>query len=116
MKIKAENARQYLNHVNTLAQIAGVESYEASKIYESLCRLEANVNRITTAECNGTIDPDRAESLLNRIEMAVKKLLPNIQGFFINGDPRGYSLKVKENTYPEMYQDWGGYGILAPEF
>jgi hypothetical protein len=54
--------------------------------------------------------------MLENIEKAVKKLLPGVEGFFINGDPRGYSLKIKEKIYPELHQDWGGYGILAPEF
>ena len=52
-------------------------------------------------------------------------------GFVINGDPRGYSLKIKEEQNRIFvnsddgknhdqkvinYTDWGGYGILAPEF
>jgi len=36
---------------------------------------------------------------------------------FINGDPRGYALKIKDEFVREnnltIYQDWGGYGILA---
>jgi hypothetical protein len=38
----------------------------------------------------------------------------------INFDPRGYALKIKGEYLKEnnlkIYQDWGGYGIIAPEF
>jgi hypothetical protein len=38
------------------------------------------------------------------------------QGFFINGDPRGYSLKIDGAAVPQgLETDWGQYGILAPE-
>ena len=39
---------------------------------------------------------------------------------FINGDPRGYALKIKEEYVRKhnlkIYRDFGGYGIIAPEF
>ena len=39
--------------------------------------------------------------------------------FFINTDPRGYALKLNitaiEQAKYDIYRDWGGYGILAPE-
>lgn len=42
----------------------------------------------------------------------------------INLDPRGYALKLnddftaalRENRNIKIYTDWGGFGILAPEF
>ena len=38
MKIKDSNAREYMNHINTLAQIAGVSEYEGMLIYRKLRR------------------------------------------------------------------------------
>ena len=44
-----------------------------------------------------------------------------LKGLFINGDARGYALKIEDKVmisdYKEtgLYKDWGGYGILAPE-
>jgi len=39
---------------------------------------------------------------------------------FINGDPRGYALKINDKYVREnqlrIYSDMGGYGIIAPEF
>lgn len=38
---------------------------------------------------------------------------------FLNQDPRGYALKIKDNYVRlhglNIYKDWGGYGIIAPE-
>ena len=37
---------------------------------------------------------------------------------FINRDPRGYALKLTEEFSKDkrIYKDWGGYGIIAPDF
>lgn len=40
---------------------------------------------------------------------------------FVNGDPRGYTLKIDDKYKDKMhkagvYRDWGGYGIIAPDF
>ena len=39
---------------------------------------------------------------------------------FVNGDPRGYALKI-DDSYVKKFnlkieRDWGGYGIIAPDF
>lgn len=57
----------------------------------------------------------------NRVASVFGGQLP--KGFFINGDPRGYALKLDDEAYediapeqrPISYTDWGGYMILAPE-
>lgn len=92
--------------------------------------LENAVNRLGVKDCNGEISQEDFK-VLERIYMnRAKKLfggkLP--KGFFMNGDPRGYSLKLdteawrvsddaRENyeAQPISYTDWGGYMILAPE-
>jgi len=76
----------------------------------------------TTALCNGCIESlqQYQESALERIESKVKKLLgiTDDTTIFINRDPRGYALKMTlEFTANKVsYRDWGGYGILAPDF
>lgn len=42
---------------------------------------------------------------------------------FLNGDARGYALKINDSYVKALhtqgktiYTDWGGYGILAPDF
>ena len=38
---------------------------------------------------------------------------------FVNGDARGYALKIMDSYVMErrldIYKDWGGYGIIAPD-
>lgn len=40
--------------------------------------------------------------------------------WFVNLDPRGYALKIDYEYMRahnlKLYNDWGGYGIIAPEF
>ena len=42
------------------------------------------------------------------------------EAIFLNGDPRGYALKIKDDFIRDnkvnIYKDWGGYGIFAPDF
>jgi hypothetical protein len=37
---------------------------------------------------------------------------------FFNGDARGYALKINDEFVKdkEIFKDWGGYGIIAPDF
>lgn len=38
---------------------------------------------------------------------------------FLNGDARGYALKIHDSYVKEhnlkIHTDWGGYGIIAPD-
>jgi hypothetical protein len=121
MKITSEKAAQFTQHCRNLATLAGFNYpenfYEGLKIYEKLNRLERKCNRLQTWNCNTGEDTTKQDE---QILKAVQKLLPNVQGIFINGDPRGYSIKIKESEVKSLpvslYTDWGGYGILAPEF
>jgi hypothetical protein len=53
------------------------------------------------------------------IDFAAIRKMPRIVPVFLNGDPRGYSLKIEDSWMrehkAELHRDWGGYGILAPE-
>ena len=114
---------------------------------KKLRKLENKAHEITTQLCNGYPDesPKQAEFLtlkleeeLINIEDKVKALLGSAQlkadnewenqfskinGIFINGDPRGYALKLGDDTVKHFrelglefpHKDWGGYGILAPD-
>ena len=120
MKITAVNAPEFCRHLQTLSALSGDPNAGPYRfdLYSKLKRLEVRANRISTAECNGEILEEIADKKLDAIRKKVAELLPNLTTFFINGDPRGYSLKVKESEakFLGMYTDWGGYGILAPEF
>lgn len=93
-------------------------------------RLEHEANAIQTADANGELTEVEASNadmrISNRVAVMFGGKLP--KGFFINGDPRGYTLKLDPEAWkvsdnaqenyealPIKYQDWGGYMILAPE-
>jgi hypothetical protein len=95
----------------------------AVDLYKTLHRLEAEAHRLAERECNEQLPEGYSE----RKTASILKRLDAILGFktagvpvFVNGDPRGYALKiedayVKEHSL-EIERDWGGYGLLAPEF
>lgn len=117
MRIEAENAVRYIRHCDALAKLAGGGDGEA--IYRSLRRIEARAHRQAERECNGELSERESATLDTRTKAQVAKLFngETPAGFFINGDPRGYALKLKSEFRPEgLSQDLGGYGILAPKF
>lgn len=99
----------------------GIEPIELCK---KLFRLENKAHNLCIEECNTGIDND---SKLDVILTQVKKILfANVKNdllekaIFINGDPRGYTLKINSdyvlNNNLSIHQDWGNYGIIAPDF
>ena len=88
---------------------------------KKLFRLENKGNRIALDYCNGDIEEDYFDTEKEKILKSVDKILnfskQNIPVFF-NSDPRGYALKIKDDYTRDItiYRDWGGYGILAPDF
>ena len=143
MKIEARNAYAYIQHIKLLAYLSGKEepqdlrNYAYSVTGEEICtklrRLEARAHRLAELECNGEMSEEKAEKQAAAIEKQVRNLLPRLahydnngvkSNFFINGDPRGYALKMHEKaagmlegiTGKRPYTDWGGYVILCPEF
>lgn len=126
MKINTRNVHYYINHMKTLAYLGNVEAWDAEELYIKLRRIELKMNRQMCDECNGTsqLSGEQEESLSEKTLAKLAVLLPLATGLFLNGDPRGYTLKIKEDNVKALnengkiniYQDWGGYGILAPEF
>ncbi len=96
---------------------------------KKLRRLEAKAHKIALDYCNGDngIDSENIDTHTKPILDAVKKILfaqsYNVQrekAIFFNGDARGYALKISDSFVREkkltIYTDFGGYGILAPDF
>lgn len=94
---------------------------------DALCRklrrLEAQAARLALQGCNTGFDSEEeGERLYDAVLAKVNTLLGNESGrvpVFINRDPRGYQLKIRDSYVAErglkIETDWGGYGILAPE-
>lgn len=112
MKIKVENVQAFLSHSKALKIDADT--------FKRLAFLETRGHMLAEAYCNGDLESDEYERRQSRVKAAVAKAVPHLEGkFFLNGDPRGYALKLKEEVskeFPGAHRDWGGYMILAPEF
>jgi hypothetical protein len=123
--MKTKNVEQYVRHINNLKEIAGLDTFEqAQDLYKKLHRIEARCNRLFTDECNGlsTLTEEQTEKRDGKILQQVNYLLP-LTSIFLNGDARGYALKINSAEREDLrerginlYSDFGGYGILAPDF
>jgi len=115
MTKRERRAQQLAAHYERLEKLTGKDG---KKMSLKLWKLETEAHKIITKECNGEAT-EHDSARLEKILTEVKELLPNVEGIFINGDPRGYALKVDDQVMRskkyDLTQDWGGYGILSPE-
>lgn len=94
---------------------------EPVALCKKLRRLENKLDWINTQYCNGDITEDDQEALEYEVILKLRKVLNSKCNypFYFNRDPRGYAIKlddewVRDNKI-EIYRDWGGYGIIAPD-
>ena len=94
------------------------------KLCKQLFRLENKAHRLAEDGCNGVIydTEPQAEEILKKV-CKILNISYEADRVFFNDDPRGYSLKftTRYSRYLRscninIYQDWGGYGIIAPDF
>lgn len=115
---------QIRKHGENLNQVFGLNE-DPVKLAKKLHSLEVKAHKLATDYCNGenNVTTENWEDLTDVILAKVDKVLnfkaQNIP-VYVNGDARGYALKIK-NEYVHfhnltIYKDWGGYGILAPDF
>ena len=96
------------------------------KLCKKLLRLENKAHKLATDFCNGVIDQLEWDKKADQILTKVETIFENkANGFiFVNGDARGYSLKILEEfttalrnrSNVNIFRDWGGFGIVAPDF
>jgi hypothetical protein len=122
---KAEMYEKIRKHGETLLKLfPDAKQQDPVKLCKSLRQYERKISAITLALCNGEIDQEEADKDLDRLYIKVDMILlsePQERvAFFINRDPRGYALKIDSEDSRiqefDLYRDWGGYGILAPDF
>ena len=120
-KIMYENILKHGENLNRIFN-TGIEPITLCK---KLFRLENKAHRLSTDYCNGVIDIQEWENSCNKIYSSLEKILKQDEqeiDIFINGDCRGYALKINDtwlrdnDFYHKIHQDWGGYGIIAPNF
>lgn len=87
-----------------------------------LRRIEVRANNAACQYCNGSISDEHFERERDSARIALDRILEyRLAGVpvFINGDPRGYALKIDDEYVREhnlsIHRDLGGYGIIAPE-
>jgi hypothetical protein len=111
-------AKRRAAHTAALATLhAEPATADAGAMLQKLRRLEMATHRAATDFCNGAMPQDLWEQTKDRARARTAaifggKLPPT---FFVNGDPRGYALKL-ETAPAGMETDWGRNGILAPDF
>jgi len=123
-------------HGNQLNAIFNTK-FDAITLCKKLHRLEKKAHHATTCLCNTNTlhlmelnrstgyDVEQAteeqqDVFFTTITKAVCEILGDKakDAVFINFDPRGYALKMKSEFckgFP-IYTDWGGFGIVAPDF
>ena len=113
--------KQVIKHGNDLNRIFNT-GIDPVKLCRALRRIEAKAGQLALAYCNGDID-DITDTQKEEILKAVDKLLNFYKAgiaVVFNLDPRGYALKIDDEEMRTknlvLYRDWGGYGIIAPEF
>ena len=122
-----------VNQVREIAKLfGGFASKEttAESVALSWSRWEGRITRLNELSCSDSIRCEWADGERERL----RKFLPARLGklfrhnrkfaecFFVNGDPRGYALKIdlsnmsmnKRMTFRGL-TDWGGDAMLSPE-
>lgn len=122
--LRLERLERHYQTLEKLSEFLG-KKQNGKKLSLKLLALEKRGNRAATDYCNGEMGMDSTKwqfeqkHLIKEIEKLFGGAVP---GLIVNGDARGYTLKLDDefvrNFYPleiNLYRDWGGYGILSPE-
>jgi hypothetical protein len=102
-------------HGELVKQIFGLDpALDPLALCRKLRRLETAAQRAAEAYCNGVLDSDAYAARVAATRAKLTELLgPTGNAVLINGDPRGYALKLEPAQ--GLPRDWGGYGLLAPD-
>ena len=112
--------KEIKKHISNLRSIFKDAIDQDEKLWFGLKTIEKQAHQIAEDECNFGETQENNE-LKNDLKIMLSALLGehNVPVFF-NGDPRGYSLKIDcewvQKNKAKIETDWGGYGLLAPEF
>ena len=109
------------NHGEELKKLFSLDqNIDPVKLCKDLFTIENALYRSFEKECNENLskyDNIFRSKYLSRLDKVCNKYGINRNIIFINPDPRGYTLKIKEQNSKNFYfKDWGGNGIIAPDF
>ena len=118
---KQKMYQQIESHGDNLKVIFSLsDDTDSIKLCKKLFRLENKAHRLAEDDYNGINVNAEVEKVLKSVSKILN--LKNINDFkiFFNNDPRGYALKIDDEFVSknklEIHRDWGGNGILAPDF
>lgn len=115
--------KQIEEHAANLLAIFPNAQTTGIALCKSLRRAETSAHNLAEHHCNGDLNCDewykRAKAKRKWLcrKLGVSEDFP----FVVNGDPRGYALKIdseymEKNRHLRLERDWGGNGLLAPCF
>jgi len=117
-----DNIKFKANHLENLTKLFSCLPAETNRIFGQLRRAECKLNRLYNTACERNLTEDE-EANIQHIIQNVKTITNNVKGLYFNSDPRGYAIKIDDKINRQLrykninlYSDWGGYGILAPDF
>lgn len=99
---------------NLLAIFPNATERDPLALCRKLRRIEARAHRAAEAACNHQAGADAWQAESDRAQQAANALLAT-ERVWVNGDPRGYALKVDLRPGENLHRDWGGNGIIAPD-
>ena len=110
--------KQIKKHGDNLKSIFDID-IDSVELCKKLFRLENIAHKFTTYDCNYGHSDDQFELFEDDILSKVSSILNCDKDIvFLNGDARGYALKftTEFSKDKDIHKDWGGYGIIAPDF
>jgi hypothetical protein len=111
---------QIMQHGLKLNRIFNLNRMDVTTLAKQVHSIEVKAHKLAEDECNGVAVPENWEKkILVRLDKIINFKAKGVP-IFVNGDPRGYALKIEDAWMKanecDLHRDWGGYGILAPEF
>jgi len=114
---KVELYKLIKKHGDNLKKLFKLDnSVDSVKLCKSLFRLEFKAQKLALEYCNyGNLDNKAVENILKKVGVILN--ITDTNQIFFNGDARGYALKINDDFIKgkEIFTDWGGYGIIAPD-
>jgi len=121
MNKKQEMYERIEKHGKNLNQIFHT-SLDNIALCKKLRHMERKAHQLATDYCNEAMNTEKwtetSEIILEKVDKVLQFRRQNIP-VFTNSDCRGYTLKIKSEYMVdkelELYRDWGGYGLIAPD-
>ena len=102
---RTEELTKHYAMLEALARHCGVEQPNGKRLSVALLKLEREAHQAAEDYCNGGRfgETENAwEDYAATVEQRVQTLFQGrLSGFFVNGDPRGYALKIETEAMPQ---------------